>query len=459
MSEFEPGRPQPLSLSQLTQLVGNALRLSPQLRGTWVVAELSDVRMSGGHCYMELVEKNPAGAVVAKIRANIWSSSFARINHAFRTATGRDIASGMKVMVAGRVDHHNVYGISFNITDIDPSYTLGDIERLRREILRRLAAEGVADRNKQLRMPMAPQKIAVISSAGAAGYGDFCRQLEGNSGGYVFYPHLFPAVMQGENTPASVMSALGKISESIDFWDCVVIIRGGGATTDLIGFDNLELARAVATFPRPVIVGIGHERDFNVLDYLANVRCKTPTAVAEYLVDRLRNAESYVVRGVDYISRYARERVSGEQRRISALASMLPTLAGAKVENAKARLDALAAAIPVAADTRLSLARQRLDTRRSEVVSLARARLDVAAAGLQRFPEMLRRSTAAALERQTMRLRRLDDLLGVLSPQATLRRGYTITRINGHAVTSAADLRPGDTLSTEFADGSVTSKI
>ncbi|MDE6793126.1 MAG: exodeoxyribonuclease VII large subunit, partial [Muribaculaceae bacterium] len=208
-----------MTLSQYTAWIGEAMRRVPELWNAWVVAELSDVRINGGHCYMELIEKNAAGQTVAKMRATIWASVFYPLRRKFLNATGRDIATGMKVMLRGGVNHHSLYGLSFNVSDIDPSFTLGDMERLRREIIMRLTNEGIINRNKEVSLPIAPQRVAVISAEGAAGYGDFMNQLLGNADDLKFYPRLFPAIMQGDRTSSSIRAALERVEQTIDLWD------------------------------------------------------------------------------------------------------------------------------------------------------------------------------------------------------------------------------------------------
>lgn len=433
---FAPA-PSAMSLSEYAAVIGNAIRITPQLQGAWVTAELSDLRYSGGHCYMELIEKNPAGQTVAKLRANIWASRVPNLRRKFFNATQRDIMTGMKVMVYGAAAHHPLYGLSFTINDIDPSYTLGDLERLRREILMRLQREGVIESNRRLPLTPAPQRIAVISAEGAAGYGDFINQLSSNSDGFVFYPHLFPAVMQGERTSASVRAALDMIEQSVSEWDCVAIVRGGGATTDLNGFDDYELAYRVATFPLPIVVGIGHERDRTVLDEIAHTRMKTPTAVAAFFIDSLRTAWTEVWQMADWISRYSADRITGELRRLDAAQSMLPALVNSRIESARLRLDRELARIPALVDVRIGAARGKLDT-------------------IGRMTEL---ASDALLKRASAKLDSLAGLVDVLSPANTLRRGYSITRVNGKALTDASALKPGDVIETQLNSGSIRSGV
>lgn len=422
-------------MSGLNALLGNALRMERRIQGVWVMAELSDVRSSGGHFYMELIEKDTRGATVAKIRANLWAGTAMALRRKFHAATGRDIASGLKVMLYGGVTHHSIYGLSFNIQDIDPSYTLGDLERLRREILETLAREGIADLNKSVPIPAAPQKIAVISAAGAAGYGDFTNQLDSSPEGFVFYPLLFGAVMQGERTASSVIAALDSIEMTLDFWDAVVIIRGGGSTTDLNGFDNLDLARRVATFPLPVIVGIGHERDRTVLDDIACIRCKTPTAVAAWLIDALRDALGRAENCVDSVQRTASARLEGDRRRIASIEAMIPALTARAMTNASLRLQTIGHKLP-------AIVGQQTSRQSARLASIAAT-----------LPVVAQNKMAA----QGKRLAHMEQMIAALSPHNTLKRGYSITRLNGRAVTQADDIPEGALLETTLADGTIKS--
>lgn len=451
--------PPAMTLLQFTTAIGNAVRMSPVLQGAWVIAELSDLRVSGGHCYMELIEKSPSGQTVAKMRATIWQNRFQYIRQKFYASTGRDVANGLKVMLYGAATHHTLYGLSFSVADIDPSYTLGDMERLRREILMRLGREGVLNRNKSLTMPPLPQRIAVISAEGAAGYGDFMKQLEGNAEGFVFYPFLFQAAMQGDRTSQSVRGALEMIESTIDLWDCVAIIRGGGATTDLNGFDDYDLAYAVATFPLPVVVGIGHERDRTVLDEIAHTRLKTPTAVAAFFIDTLRSSFDRVGAMVDYVVRYGSERIMGENRRLANVEAMIPALASTRLLAAGSRLDREMSRLPVIVNARLSKEHMRMDSLRDMIGVLAGQRASVASDKLSQLSSALQTASASILRRETDRVAGLGDMVSVLSPDNTLRRGYSITRCDGKAVTDPSRLPPGARITTSFLHGSVDSVV
>ena len=253
----------------------------------WVEGEFADASVGfGGHFYGELVQKDAQGRnIIARARITCWARNYNIISLRFQKETGETLRRGLQVKLQVRVTFHEQYGYALNILDVDSSFTLGDMARRRKEILDQLQQDGIINDNKELSMPLLLKHIAVVSSAGAAGYGDFCNQLEHNDYGLFFHHHLFPAVMQGTNVEESVMTALAAIADEADCWDCVVIIRGGGATGDLSDFDSYPLAAAVAQMPIPVIVGIGHERDETVLDFVAHTRVKTPTAAAAFLID------------------------------------------------------------------------------------------------------------------------------------------------------------------------------
>lgn len=446
-----------LSLTQLSQYVSNAIRQVPQ--NVWVTAEIVDLRSSGGHGYMELLEKDAKGATVAKMRANIWRNSLDYIRRKFYAATGHDLSNGIKVMLCGTVIYHQQYGIAFSVSDIDPSYTLGDLERLRREILERLHREGILNLNKQIAMPAAPQRIAVISAAGAAGYGDFINQLADSPEHLQFYPCLFPAVMQGDKTSMSVREALARIEMSVDFWDCVVIIRGGGATSDLNGFDDYELAKTVATYPLPVIVGIGHERDRTVLDEIACVRCKTPTAVAAYLIDALRGALRHSYEVADSITRIAQERIAYEKQRLAQFATMTPTLATQRLSAARMALDYIGKTLPQLATNITTRETSRLDMIAQRIRSASEMPIMRGHQQLESIMQQLRQSTQLPIDRQRQTLTRISSLIEVLSPDNTLRRGYSITRHDGKAVRDASTLPPGTRIETILHSGSIISVV
>ncbi len=430
--------PQGMTLSEFNARIEGHLNGQADIQGQWVIAECSDMRLNrSGHCYTELIEKDDQGTTIARIGAAIWAGTYRKLYEKFLNSTGQVLVTGMKVLVNVSASFHRLYGIKVVINDIDPSYTMGDMVRQRQEILKRLTEENLIDRNKQLTWPEVPLRIAIVSAAGAAGYGDFMNQIQGNPYGLQFYTCLFQAVMQGAQTVPTVKAALDRINQYADLFDCVVIIRGGGATSELNSFDNYELASCVATFPLPVIVGIGHERDETVLDYVAAVRVKTPTAAAEWLIQRGTNALAHLDELQDAVVTAVRETVSQAREHLAYFASMIPATARRIIDTNRVRLNNYASSIPFAATGLIATQRTRLD----------------------RAGERIGESVMRTLQREQQRLQALDDKATLLSPLNTLRRGYALVRTGDQCVTSASQLQPGDNITIHFATGTTTATV
>lgn len=345
---------EPLPLLSLNALVRRAVE--QQLPDCyWVVGELSEVReTTAGHCYFELVERSgDRNDLVAKARGTIWARIYSILKPYFLEQTGCSLAPGMKVLFRVRVVFHELYGFSLDVCDVDPSFTMGEMARERRQIINRLTKEGVIDLNKELPFPRLPRRVAVISSSFAAGYGDFCDQLANNPDGFVFYPHLFPAPMQGSKAEQGIIAALDRIARNLDFWDVVVIIRGGGATSDLSCFDAYDLANNCAQFPLPVITGIGHQRDDTILDIVAHAKVKTPTAAAEYLIRAF----------------------AGEAALLNDTAAALVSLAGNVIEAKKQRLAAVLQSLPLHAALCMQKQHHRLDLMQQRVDASSPSRI------------------------------------------------------------------------------------
>ncbi len=431
-----PSTPAAISLLEFNNRI-SALVNNGAVKNCWVTAETTDVRVSRGHCYLSLLQKTETGVIVAKVSAAIWANIYAHLDARFVAATGSHIASGIKVMVKVSASFHPVYGLSLTITDIDPNFTLGDMVRQRLEILNRLKREGILEMNRQLALPLVPQRIAVISAAGAAGYGDFMKQLAGNPCGITYYTCLFQAAMQGVNTAPSIIAALDRINANAHLFDCVVIIRGGGSTTDLNSFDNYDLAANIAQFPLPVITGIGHERDVTVLDYVANQHLKTPTAVAEFIISFGTGSMNHLSEVSNLLVTSVRKSVSRQHDRLSYLASMVPTLARHIADSARLKLGHYAEVIPVCLRGRVAAERTRLDA----------------------DADRLRNAVRNAIMLENRRLQSLSDKVEILSPRNTLRRGFSLTMCNGHIITSASQLKPGDVITTHFNTDKVKSTV
>lgn len=331
---------EPLSLYSLNSLVRSTIAQGLP-SAYWVVGELSEVRETqAGHCYVELVERDEnTQEMRAKARGTIWARIYSLLKAYFLEQTGERFAVGLKVMLKVTVVFHELYGFSLDICDIEPAYTLGDIARRKQAILNRLKAEGVINLNKELPFPELPQRIAVVSSSFAAGYGDFCDQLLNNPYGFVFYPCLFAAPMQGNKVEQGIISALDRIAENIDSWDVVVIIRGGGATSDLSCFDTYDLANNCAQFPLPIITGIGHQRDDTVVDAVAHTRAKTPTAAAEMLVHALVAQAAEIEDVGSRLGAVSRDVLEAHRRQLAATLQRLPVCTALYLQRQAHRLD------------------------------------------------------------------------------------------------------------------------
>ena len=376
----------------------------------WVEAELSECRESRGHCYMELIEKDEQTATpIAKARANCWAQKWVMIRPYFERATGQRLVAGMKVLLKVHPQFHEAYGFSWIVTDIDPTYTLGDMARKRQEIIRQLKEEGVFDLQKELTLPLFCQHIAVISSETAAGYGDFCNQLADNPYGFQFQTQLFPAIMQGEGVEGSILNALERIYDQP--FDCVVIIRGGGATSDMSGFDTLALAEHVANFPLPIITGIGHDRDESILDMVSHTRVKTPTAAAALLIDHLKEVLDTVNNAQNSITRLVQQKLSTLSTQLSSVSEAIPRLFSIVKTRQEAKIDALQ----------------------------------------QRLPMLIERRFLA----ENHRLQLMEEKLKALDPQLLLKRGYSITLHKGKAVKDASLLKEGDEIETILEKGKI----
>lgn len=424
--------PNTITLQEFNNRIKRLLA-DPSVMNCWVVAETTDVRINQ-HCYLQLLEKNPkTGATVAKIKAIIWGNQFRFLNARFKQVTGRDIGNDMKIMVCLSVNYSPQYGLTVVINDINPEFTLGDMERQRQEILNRLTQEGIIGQNKTVPVPPVLQRIAIVSAAGAAGYGDFMKQLTDNKYGVCFYPCLFQATMQGVKTVPTVLAAIDKVEQNQHLFDCVVIIRGGGGTEELNSFDNYDLARRVATFPLPVIVGIGHERDITVLDYVAGIRVKTPTAAAEHIILQAANALAHIGDLSNQVVSIARDYIARAKEQLSYYAGNLPIMAQRIIDTNTLRLQNFIQNIPLHVQRRIE----------GENAQLARQK------------DAIKNAVAQVKMKETMRLEALGDKIELLSPRKVMARGYTLTTCEGKIMTDAAQLEAGKLVTIHFRDGKV----
>lgn len=426
-----------MSLLELNALVGEVIDQT-FTRSYWVEAELSEIRERGGHCYMSLVEKDEGrNTPVAQAQARCWRNRWLMMRPYFERITGQQLHAGMKVMLQVHPQFHALYGFSWIVDDINPEFSLGDMMRHRQEILRQLKEEGVIDLNKQIPLPRFAQRIAVVSSATAAGFGDFQNQLEQNEWGLNFTLQLFPATMQGEQVEPSVIAALNEIYHKMDQFDAVVIIRGGGAAADLSGFDSLLLAENVANFPLPIITGIGHERDESVIDFVSHTRVKTPTAAAAFLIDHLAAVYDEICTAQERIARYIDQRMRAEAQRLSTLSTAITSLFSLAKVRQEGRIAALGDRLGHAVTQRLRDEQHKMDL----------------------LTTRLQSPIAQRLLREHHQLDLLAEKVRSLDPHRLLQRGYSMTLHEGKIVKDAALLHPGDCIETHFAKGKVRSTV
>ncbi|MGM9758687.1 MAG: exodeoxyribonuclease VII large subunit [Parabacteroides sp.] len=408
---------QALTLSALNARVRETIDAAfPQ--SYWLRAETSDVHINqaSGHCYLEFIEKDSGEhQIIARARASIWAKTFRLLKPYFEGETGQRFASGLKVLVEVTVHFHELYGFHLTVIDIDPTYTLGDMARRRQEIIRQLQEEGVFTLNKELPFPLLPQRIAVITSATAAGYGDFTHQLTANPAGYPFYLHLFPALMQGERTEESIIAALERIFLHQELFDVVVIIRGGGAQSELSCFDSYLLAANCAQFPLPILTGIGHERDDTIVDLVAHTRLKTPTAVAAFLIGQMDRVANELLDLQQRLCERSTQQLAEHTNRLHQLAHRLPQCATERIAGERLRLQTLSTQLPGRVRNRLAEA--------------------------------------------TRQLLLQEQFVKMSSPDYILQRGYTLTLKDGKIVKRTDGLQVDDRLTIRFADGDIQSVI
>ncbi len=471
---------QKLTLSELNEQVKQTLANAfPST--VWVIAEISELKENrNGHCYLELIEKQGA-EIVARSRATIWSYTYRMLKPYFETTTGQYFTQGIKVLVQVSVEYHPSFGLSLNIKDIDPIYTVGDMAMQRKEIVNRLQAEGVFEMNKELQLPLVPQKIAVISSATAAGFQDFMNQLENNEFGFKFYTKLFQATMQGGDAVPSIINALERIFEYEVFFDAVVIIRGGGATADLSSFDNYDLAFNITQFPLPVITGIGHEKDDTIIDLVAHTRMKTPTAVAEFLIKGMERFYDRMLEMENEIVKLTRNLIESHQKELEQAAASLDyavtgfinknqsqlTKKGNQLQRAvkqfsfqkEHELSRLKHNIKTKVLLLFAVSKTNLVQKRRNLKHAIKGSILKQRSILIHYKDLLESQSQKMISREQERVHFHENTARLINPENVLKRGYTLTLKEGKIVKSTKQLNINAEIETRFADGSVQSKI
>lgn len=409
---------QHITLKQLQQQIKSAVEQALPLP-VWVVAEVAELKVNySGHCYLELVEKSEpkrgASAVpTAQARAVIWRSQWAMIAPYFRSQTGSELEAGMKILAKVLVSYHELYGLSLQISDIDPSYTLGEVERQKQLTIAQLQADGVWDMNRELQLPYLVQRIAVVSSAAAAGYRDFMNELR--EGGYAFHCDLYDVVVQGTAAEESICAALDEVALKQELYDAVVLIRGGGSASDLSCFNSYRLCSYVVQFPLPVLTGIGHDKDTSVADMVAHTPLKTPTAVAAWLVDRMERIEAW----------------------LEEMTTQLAALATAATKAQELKLERLSSELKIQVATYCQRADARLGLMREQLTSLV----------------------ARCLERERNRLEVAERSAEALSPRRIMQLGFAVVRSGGKLLKSVGEAQTGEKVEIELNDGVIKARV
>jgi len=427
----------------------------------WVTAEISEIKINAsGHCYLELIEKDPkTDRTTARARGIIWSFTFRMLKPYFEKTTGYELKQGIKILISVKVEFHEIYGYSLNITDIDPTYTLGDIERKRQEIISRLQEEGVMNMNKELALPLVLQKIAIISSETAAGYKDFINQLEHNPYGYVFYLVLFPSIMQGEQAEASIIKAFEKIYNHEQYFDAVVIIRGGGSKADLSSFDNYNIAYHITQFPLPILTGIGHEQDETITDMVAHTKLKTPTAAAEFLISRMNDfdqrlsqAESKLTRLVATVTGHNQELLTSIRERIIAVINM-------QLQHEKDNLRFYFEKVSSVSIRLLEIYTSNISFFFKQLITAIHNLIRIRTLKLNNLVSSLHHPIHNFLEMKRNQLDLYHQVNSGLNPEKILERGYSITLLRGKPLKETLSVKKGDIIETRLHKGKISSEV
>lgn len=449
-----------LSLFELNKTIQESIRDAfPDTY--WVTGEISELKINAsGHCYIELIEKDSlTDKIIARARAIIWAYSYRMLSPYFELTTGRTLSAGLKVLLSVTVQFHELYGFSLLVNDIDPTYTIGDLARRKAETIARLEKEGVLYMNRELPFPLVPQRIAVVSSQTAAGYQDFIDHLIHNEYGFWYDITLFPAVMQGEEAPTSLISALEQIAKKTESYDVVVIVRGGGAQSELSIFDDYRLASHVAQFPLPVLTGIGHEKDEPVLDIVAHRRLKTPTAVAGYIIDQTLLFDNRLDEAADKMTNLAISILDAEHNRLDDLSVRIPLLVRSLLHEHRNLLERTATELFVASNRMLSAGKSFLVGKISETGHSTLRFLARKSATTDILSILIRSTVKNCLEKNKHRLELSQNTISMADPQKLLEKGYSITYHDGKVLKTCYSVIPGDALVTCLADGKIQSIV
>ncbi|MHC1702289.1 MAG: exodeoxyribonuclease VII large subunit [Tenuifilaceae bacterium] len=449
-----------ITLFELNQKIKEVLSRTLQL-SFWVIAEISEIKEnSSGHCYLELIQKDDQQDYPkAKARATIWAYTYRMLKPYFETTTGRPLSSGLKVLVLADIVFHEVYGYSLNIVDIEPNYTLGDIEQKRREAIEKLIQDGIFDMNKGLQIPILPKKVAVISSTSAAGLQDFVNQIESNQFGYKIEYQLFPALMQGDAAENSIITALNQIFEHQNQFDIVVIIRGGGSQADLSCFDSYWMAAHVAQFPLPVITGIGHEKDTSVVDLVAHTKLKTPTAVSEFIIDKFAEADTIANDLKERLEQVIEDIIIDYNYQLEKIITTVTPLLLEKTSNEKFQIEKFKSKIYYALSQLFYTNSSNLERYLKSFEYLTLLKISNTNNRINTLKDFLLSKTKYQIEKQINHIDNKTNTLNSLNPINVLNRGYSITMYKGKTLTNTSKVAKGEEIKSILKEGEITSRV
>lgn len=451
---------QSISLLELNKNIQETIK-NGFSESVWVVAEISEIKVNrNGHCYLELIEKDALNdSIIAKTRATIWAFTFRMLKPYFENAAGIELTEGIKILVSANVEFHELYGLSLNINDIDPNYTIGDLAQKKAETIKTLEEDGVIDMNKDLQFPIVPQKIAIISSETAAGYQDFINQLNNNSEGYKYYTKLFPSIMQGIQAEESIIMALEKIYNYESFFDIVVLIRGGGSQSDLQCFNSYQIASNVAQFPLPVITGIGHDKDESVVDIVSYKKLKTPTAAAEYIIEKTSLFEENILFIEDLIKNYSSDIITNEKTRFVSYSQLIiPTIKILTEKNSNVierYKDKYINNIHIQITNKhagLNRLAKESETKTNKIIQESLKKIN-------KFEFNISYKSSLLLQKNKLIIDQLKNRSELSNPENILKRGYSLTYINGEIIKSIENIDENDIIITKLSCGFIRSTI
>jgi exodeoxyribonuclease VII large subunit len=449
-----------ISLLELNSIIRETIHISFS-NTFWLIAEISEINIArNGHCYLELIQKGETkDEILARSRANIWVSTFKFIGPYFEESTGQQLSRGMKILFEVGVEFHEVYGISLTVFDIDPNYTIGDLMRQRSETIKRLDSEGVMNMNKELELTEVPQRIAIISSSSAAGYGDFIKHIIGNPELIRFKTRIFNTLMQGNQAESSIINAFDSIYEKIADFDCVILIRGGGAKADLNVFDSYSIAYYISQFPLPIITGIGHERDYSVCDLVAHTSLKTPTAVAEFLINRARNLLTEITDNEENLINSVITRIKNENQNIVRLPLQLTKLASQILDFEKNITNLMIRRIQSSSKQKFLNEAEKADKTQVQFRSYSFKFLKKTKNNLDVHENLIKLIPQKLLLHTKKELKHLEKTLKLVDPEVIIKRGYSLTFSNGKILKSVKNIRENSELTTKIRDGEILSTV